>query len=468
MTNLILSLKALKEDENNIISVINEFKQIAFRKSDYNYSGRHQNDKIVQNLSLNKSNLDYFEEWLKNLHYVMTETKNLIHKLRVLLKNKNEIPSRKEVIEMIGQIKKNFISLKITGQKKYDSLCVLEKNIEFPLENFFNFSQFCEIELPPLYKFEDTCEETIFNAKELDSLSNERHSESSNPIVIGQFLHNWHVKDHEIFLRVYKKFKNKNKRLEGLMQLLPHISKEKILSHHKKYNSYCESAEEAKSKIREWKGKKQLCVSMTKENGREDNTNKKPHNGRENNRNEKSQRNVSLSQASERRKIIKKQIELWKNKKNTINKQEEKSNVGKVELYKKSYSYTVEERANIKQKLEVYRSQKSLNILRENKIFKDNAKFTIKMNLHELRERDKAFILQRKSKINKIYEKRNLQIWSQSKKNGMDRKHNPENYRKLTISAECHMHPENSPTIVPVSVDLIPKLKIPQWKCSGT
>ncbi|XP_064094966.1 coiled-coil domain-containing protein 112-like [Macrobrachium nipponense] len=81
-------------------------------------------------------------------------------------------------------------------------------------------------------------------------------SEDRQPCSVPYFKHNWEGKDHQLFMKVLGKIRDREHQLEKLCRMFPFKSEEEIIKHFSAYEEFLKERENVKTQIAAWKLKK--------------------------------------------------------------------------------------------------------------------------------------------------------------------------------------------------------------------
>ncbi|XP_066980306.1 coiled-coil domain-containing protein 112-like [Macrobrachium rosenbergii] len=83
-------------------------------------------------------------------------------------------------------------------------------------------------------------------------------SEVRQPCIVPYFKHSWEGKDHQLFIKVLGKIRDRELRLERLCRMFPYKSEEEIIKHFSAYEEFLKERENVKTQIAAWKQKKNV------------------------------------------------------------------------------------------------------------------------------------------------------------------------------------------------------------------
>lgn len=186
----------------------------------------------------------------------------------------------------------------------------------------------------------------------------QRKIDNEMPLAMPQFKHHWEERDHQIFVKVYHKFKGKQRRREEWIRVLAYKTESEIDEHLALYDNYLLERNKMREKLVQWKQERELkrieeeAKVAEKQKDRENEFQAKNKAKEERLKREREERNQQLAlwKTSRERSDLKGESDLGQEVKVG------KSSLGKV----KPQSYTREERKIIAKQLQEYCHQKEL------------------------------------------------------------------------------------------------------------
>ncbi|XP_063612177.1 golgin subfamily A member 6-like protein 25 [Penaeus indicus] len=186
----------------------------------------------------------------------------------------------------------------------------------------------------------------------------QRKIDNEMPLAMPQFKHHWEERDHQVFIKVYHKFKGKQRRREEWIRVLAYKTESEIDDHLVLYDNYLLERNKMREKLGQWKQERELKrieeegKIAEKQKDREKELQAKNQAKEERLKREREERNqrLALWKASRGRSDLKGESDMGQEVK------VEKSSLGKV----KPQSYTREERKIIAKQLQEYCHQKEL------------------------------------------------------------------------------------------------------------
>nr|XP_045599976.1 trichohyalin-like [Procambarus clarkii] len=321
------------------------------------------------------------------------------------------------LISQVALIKRLFKHMQEEGKEAYNNLEQEEAELEKDVVALRSvLSQEFESVAKEKRKSERTLKSKVSNSFDISShttpkkeiersdlfeTNSDQIEQIKNP-VIPYFKYTWEEKDHFQFVKVYKRYRSSQRRLEEWKRIFPYKTEADILEHASGYGSYLEKRENVKYQLLEWRNERERVKKHSQEDAlKEKEETEKKRLLAKNAKEEKLKREQEMrfEKLGKWQKIKKEQESTTQKAEECLEKPGGKKNFTKA-CSQKSGCFTNEERQIIAVQLEVYHKKKQQQAKEKIREKQEGEKLKAQLysesHRREFRRRDEQYIKNKK------------------------------------------------------------------------
>ncbi|XP_042209055.1 calponin homology domain-containing protein DDB_G0272472-like [Homarus americanus] len=321
----------------------------------------------------------------------------------------------------------------------------------------------------------DVYDAEVENYRKNDKSENlqRQKAQEMNPIIMPCFSHSWEEKDHLQFVKVYRRHRMKQRRMEEWQRILPYKTENDVLQHCASYETFLNKKDQVKNKLIQWKSEKEKEQTEIQEKISKEKI--------ENEKKMESIRKAKEERLKEEQEEKYKKIIEWKKTKGVdrITGEKIEERVGKstrkqnkmTTRERKVSRFTDEERKNIGVQLQAYsqwkdqQKREEMQKKQEDELLKK--KLYSASNRNEFCKKDEQYIKSKRDRNemqirNKEEQKKRLEKIKASLQVSVEKSKN--RLYEPTISHTAYKLSSRAKESSCVSVDEIPRLGTPVWR----